>query len=230
MSMPFCGPPKKTNINKLFNLNKKLAMLSPKKKHYQYYFSSYKASKNIMHCSQGLKNFFRGYFHFKSADYKDNKPHKLKSFSAKEMKNMPEYYIMNFNLGMAQTIRKYMPTKKEIDNCLWLDTNDLNVYVKNFLNSGIQKSLYWYKVMLSNKEKMKIIKLNLSNSTKIPSIFISGNADWGIYQKPGDLENMESSFFKNYFGTFIIKNAGHWLQQEQPNKTFDTIINFYNKI
>ena len=48
MSMPFSGPPKKTNINKLFNLNKKLAMLSPKKKHYQYYFSSYKASKNII--------------------------------------------------------------------------------------------------------------------------------------------------------------------------------------
>ena len=80
--------------------------------------------------------------------------------------------------------------------------------------------------MLSKKEKLKIIKLNLPRSIYIPSIFISGNADWGIFQKPGDLEKMENIFFKNYFGRFIIQEAGHWVQQEQPNKTFEIIINF----
>ena len=84
--------------------------------------------------------------------------------------------------------------------------------------------------MLSKKEKLRIIKLNLPRYTSIPSIFISGSADWGIYQKPGDLENMESLFLKNYFGRVIINNAGHWVQQEQPDKTFNAIINFFKTI
>ena len=72
--------------------------------------------------------------------------------------------------------------------------------------------------------------MNLQNSIYTPSIFISGDADWGMYQKPGDLEKMENIFFKNYFGRFIIQQAGHWVQQEQPNKTFQAIINFLKKL
>ena len=53
--------------------------------------------------------------------------------------------------------------------------------------------------MLSKKEKLKIIKLNLPRSIYIPSIFISGNADWGIFQKPGDLEKMEKFFQKLFW-------------------------------
>ena len=84
--------------------------------------------------------------------------------------------------------------------------------------------------MLSKKEILKIIKLNLPVSINVPSIFISGNADWGMYQKPGDLEKMEKVFLKNYYGRFIIKQAGHWVQQEQPNETFNLILKFLKKI
>ncbi len=228
MSMPFSGPPKDKNINKLLNLNTKLSKI--KKKHYQYYFSTSKASDNMLNCDQGLTKFLRGYFHFKSNDYKGNKPFKLKSFSAKEMIKMPEYYIMNINLGMAQTVDKFMPTEDEINDCKWLSKSDLNFYVKNFSKSGFKKALFWYKVMLSKKEKLKIINLGLKSYINIPSIFIAGKTDWGIFQKPGDLERMQINFLKNYFGTKIIKGAGHWVQQEKPINTFNTIIKFYNKL
>ena len=46
-----------------------------------------------------------------------------------------------------------------------------------------------------------------------------------MYQKPGDLEKMEN-VFKKLLCRFIIKQAGHWVQQEQPNKTFDLILKF----
>ena len=217
-------------VNIFFEINRKLALLEPKRKHYQYYFSSYGANDNIMKCKQGLKNFLRSYFYFKSYDYKGNKPFKLKNFKAEELSKMPEYYIMKLNLGMAQTVKKYSPSAKELLRCIWLNDVDLKYYVKNYLNSGIKKPLSWYKVMLSKKEKLRIIKLKLPKSIYIPSIFISGSADWGMYQKPGDLEKMEKSFLKNYFGRFIIKQAGHWVQQEQPNKTFELIIKFFKKL
>ena len=230
MSMPFSGPPTLKSITSMYKINKKLALLKPKRKHYQSYFSSYGANDNIMQCKQGLSNFFRSYFYFKSYDYKGNKPFKLKSFTAKEISKMPEYYIMKFNLGMAQTVKKYSPTEKQILSCKWLNKIDLKYYIKNYLHSGIKKPLSWYKVMLSKKEQLKIIKLNLPKSIYIPSVFISGSADWGMYQKPGDLEKMENVFLSNYFGRFIVKQAGHWVQQEQPKKTFELIMKFLNKI
>ena len=61
-------------------------------------------------------------------------------------------------------------------------------------------------------------------------IFISGNTDWGMHQKPGDLECMQEKFFENNYGTFIIKDAGHWVQQEQPQKTSATILKFYKEL
>ncbi len=230
MSMPFPGPPLLKNISKFSEMNKKLALLKPKRKHYQYYFSSYGADANMMKCKQGLKDFLRSYFYFKSYDYRGNNPFKLKNFTAKEISKMPEYYIMKLNLGMAQTVKKYSPTNIEIAKCSWLNEIDLTYYFKNYLKSGIKKPLSWYKVMLSKKEKLKIIKLNLPKSIYIPSIFISGSADWGMYQKPGDLEKMENIFLKNYYGRFIVKQAGHWVQQEQPSKTFDFIFKFLKKL
>ena len=112
MSMPFPGPPIIKNIGNMKEINQKLALLKPKRKHYQYYFSSYGANKNIMKCKQGLNSFFRSYFYFKSYDYKKNTPFKLKSFTAEEISKMPEYYIMKLNLGMAQTVKIFSYTKR----------------------------------------------------------------------------------------------------------------------
>ena len=41
---------------------------------------------------------------------------------------------------------------------------------------------------------------------------------------------MENVFLKNYYGRFIVNQAGHWVQQEQPNETFDLINKFLKKI
>ena len=62
MSMPFPGPPIIKNIGHMEEINQKLALLKPKRKHYQYYFSSYGANKNIMKCKQGLNSFLEAIF------------------------------------------------------------------------------------------------------------------------------------------------------------------------
>ncbi len=227
MSMPFAGPPDINNIEQLFLLNKSLSFLKPRRKHYQFYFSSRNAAKNIMNCKQGLKSFLRGYFYFKSFDYPFNKPHKLEGYSSNELAKMPEYYIMKYNLGMAETIKKFMPSDKEILNCKWLTDKDILIYVNSFKKKGILEPLNWYKMMLSKREKYRLINMNLNKSINIPAIFISGIADWGTYQKPGELEKMEKVFFTNFYGTKIIKKAGHWVQQENPKETYKEIIKFF---
>ena len=183
----------------------------------------------MLYCKQGVFKFLRAYYHFKSYDHKENKPHKLKNFSNSQLEKMPEYYIMKNHLGMAQTVRKYMPDNDQIKKCLWLSDNDLKVYADSFVKNSFQGPLNWYKMMLDNKENKKIKNLKLPNKIDLPAIFIAGKADWGIYQKPGQLESMKD-FFNNYYGTVIIDKAGHWVQQEQPKKTFEAIYNFHKRL
>ena len=77
------------------------------------------------------------------------------------------------------------------------------------------------------KKKTKyLLNYNCLNKIKIPAIFIAGKADWGIYQKPGEYENMKK-FFTNNFKVYLIEKAGHW-QQENPEQTFKIMKNFYN--
>ena len=49
----------------------------------------------------------------------------------------------------------------------------------------------------------------------------------GIFQKPGALDIMENRLCTNYYGRHILKNAGHWVQQENPNDVVETLLNFY---
>ena len=229
MSMPFSGTFSKNSQFDLRKINTNLRLLKPPKKHYQIYFSGRTANKNMMHCKQGVTNFLRAYYHFKSYDYYGNKPQKLKNFSAKELSKMPEYYIMKRNKGMAQTVNNYMPKQNQIKKCQWLTNSDLKVYSTHFKKNTFQGPLNWYKMMLNLKENKKIKDLKLSNFIDIPTIFISGKSDWGIYQKPGQLEDMKK-FFKKFHGIFLIKKAGHWVQQEQPEKTFQAMNKFYKSI
>ncbi len=62
---------------------------------------------------------------------------------------------------------------------------------------------------------------------EIPSCFVAGEKDWGIYQKPGALDKVENDLCSNYKGRHIIQNAGHWVQQENPVDVAQTLIDFY---
>ena len=228
MSMPFSGTFSKNSQFDIRKINTNLRLLKPPKKHYQIYFSGRTANKNMMKCQQGLSSFLKGYYYFKSYSYKNNKPKILKDTSPLELCKMPEYYIMKRNLGIAETVANCMPNLAYIQECSWLSKKDLKVYVDSFKKNSFQKPLYWYKMMLDVKENMFLKSLKLPKLLKIPALFIAGQADWGTYQKPGQLEDMKK-FFYNLYDIVIITKAGHWVQQEQPYKSFKAINNFYKK-
>src|SRR5262249_50173156 len=58
------------------------AKLSPPRKYYQNYQPTPGANHDMLHAPQGLHAFFRAYYHYKSADWKGNKPHPLKARTA----------------------------------------------------------------------------------------------------------------------------------------------------
>ena len=71
-----------------------LAKLDPPRKYYRNYQRTPGASDDMLHAPQGLHNFFRAYYHYKSADWPGNKPHPLKGRTAAELAQVPTYYVM----------------------------------------------------------------------------------------------------------------------------------------
>src|SRR6516225_7477691 len=86
----------------------------------------------MLHAPQGLHAFFRAYYHYKSADWKGNKPHPLKVRTAAEMAKIPTYYVMERDKGMAATVAPFMPSAAEIAQCKWLTEAEVDVYATEY--------------------------------------------------------------------------------------------------
>ncbi len=222
-SLPFDTADKPPPSRSSADLYEELAKLPRPRKHYQQYYRTREANGNMWHADQGLQDFLRGYYHFKSADWKGNKPFRLASRSAVEMAKMPTYYIMEFADGMAETVAKHMPQSTEIENNAWLPNHELQVYVDEYSRTGFQGGLNWYRASgLALAEK----QLYAGRRIEQPSVFISGASDWGSYQKPGALELMQNEACTSMQALHLVDGAGHWVQQEQSTKTGELLVEF----
>ncbi len=233
MSAPFAGPPAlafDTADAPAFgaaaspDINAALAALQPPRKHYQSYYSMREANRNMHDCPQGMHAFLRAYYHMKSADWKENQPHRLKSFSADELAKLPRYYVMDRDQGMAETVAKEMPTAEEIARCQWLRGDELNVYSSEYERTGFQGGLQWYRCR-GGKFAAELETFS-GRTIDVPSLFIAGKSDWGVYQSPGALEKMQSSACTRMTGVHLIEGAGHWVQQEQAREVSRLLIAF----
>ena len=140
----------------------------------------------MRHCRQGVHDFLRAYFHHKSADRKQNRPHRLASWSAAELAKMPTYLADD----MATTVAKEMPSASEIATCKWLPDHELAVYTDEYQRNGFQGGLNWYRTRTSGAFDNEL-QLFSDRTIDVPSIFIAGKSDWGVYQQPGVLERMQ---------------------------------------
>jgi pimeloyl-ACP methyl ester carboxylesterase len=92
MSAPFGGPPS-LPFNTVHEpvkraedpIHRELAALPRPRKHYQWYYSTREANNDMHRAPQGVHDFLRAYYHHKSADWKDNQPYPLQSWTAGEI-------------------------------------------------------------------------------------------------------------------------------------------------
>jgi pimeloyl-ACP methyl ester carboxylesterase len=234
MSAPFAGPPAlpfdiadnpsrpKPTDN---SIHDELAKLDRPRKHYQWYYSTLPANADMWHCLQGVHAFLRGYFHYKSADWAGNKPFPLKSWTAGELAKMPTYYIMDLDKNMAETVAPEMPSAADIASCRWLPENELRVYSTEYERTGFQGGLQWYRARTQGLYEAEL-QLFSGRTIDVPSMFIAGKSDWGTYQRPGNFERMQQRACTRLLGCHLIDGAGHWVQQEQPERVSELLLRF----
>ena len=241
MSAPFPGPPPLPSNTandvsqraaaasaSIAEINAELAALRPPRKHYHWYYSTREAGGNMRNCPQGVRAFLRAYYHYKSADWKQNKPFPLKSWTAEELAKLPTYYVMELDKGMAETVAPQMPSESEIAACKWLPDAELSVYSAEYARTGFQGGLQWYRCRTSGKYTAGLQTFS-GRTIDVPSCFIAGKSDWGTYQKPGELESMQTSACTQMLGCHLVDGAGHWVQQEQPEKVSELLIQFLRR-
>jgi pimeloyl-ACP methyl ester carboxylesterase len=223
MSAPFRGAPREPFDWE--TLQGDLATLAAPRKHYQVYYSTREANADMWKCPQGLHAFLRAYYHYKSADSKGTRPHRLASASAAELAKLPFYYVMERNKGMAETVAARMPRAEEIAGCRWMPDRDLAVYAAEFQRTGFQGALQWYRCATSRRHAEELRAL-ADRTIDVPSCFIAGASDWGVHQRPHDFERMQKSVCTRMLGCHLVEGAGHWVQQEQPGEVSRLLLGF----
>jgi len=238
MSSPFEGPPalpfNTANGAPLpwpaptdDELDAELAKLNPPRKYYQNHQRTRGANDDMLHAPQGLHAFFRAYYHYKSADWKGNLPHPLKSRTATEMAQIPTYYVMEKDKSMAATVAPFMPSAAEIAACKWLTEAEVGVYATEYGRTQFTGALQGYRVRRGSDPKSLAEMRTFSGRTiDVPSMFVGGKSDWGTYQTPGAVDRMRTSACTRMVGFELLEGAGHWVQQEQPEQVSGLLVEF----
>jgi len=208
-------------------LDAELAKLNPPRKYYQNYQRTRGANDDMLHAPQGLHAFFRAYYFYKSADYKGNNPHPLKARTAAEMAQIPTYYVMEKDKGMAANVAPLMPPADYIANCKWLTEAEVDVYAAEYGRTGFTGALQGYRVRRGSDPRSIAEMHTFSGRTiDVPSQFIAGKSDWGVYQTPGAADKMRNSACTHMAGFHLLDGAGHWVQQEQPERVSSLLVQF----
>jgi pimeloyl-ACP methyl ester carboxylesterase len=213
------------------DMEKALSELSRPRKHYKWYYCTAPSNQEMTYpTGSELHTFLRGYFHLKSADWDGNAPHALKGWIASELAIMPRYYIMDLEDNMRQAVARDMreedPQVVSKRSSRWLPDSDLAVYVEEWGRNSFQGGLNWYRIQ-TQPEIASDVRAWSGAKISVPTKFVSGKQDWGTFQEPGAVEAMESgkSVMPGlYRGTVLVEGAGHWLNQEQPQRCVEEIL------
>jgi pimeloyl-ACP methyl ester carboxylesterase len=238
MSHPFNGPPRLplqpsndvSEKDMKIDMEAELAKLERPRKHYKWYYCTRDANREMLEPNEGLHGFLRGYFHLKSADWEGNNPHPLKAWEATELAKMPRYYIMDKQDTMRDAVAKDMANedrdKVQQKSQRWLTDAELRVYVGEYARTGFQGGLNWYRVQTQPKVSGEL-EVFAGKKIQVPCLFVSGKKDWGSFQEPGAVENMDK-ICTEFRGARYIEGAGHWLPQEQPKEAVEEILGLIN--
>lgn len=230
MSAPFAGAPAvhdggQPGAARASTIAEALARLPTPRKHYQHYYCTREAAGDLLDAPQGVHGFLRAYYHHKSADWPGNRPFPLQGFDAEQLAQMPTYYVMELDKGMAETVAQHMPDADMIEANRWLPDQSLAVYAAEYERTGFQGGLNWYRAAAAPGPEQEIFS---GRTLDQPVIFIAGEQDWGVHQSPGALARMASArVCTDFRGVHLVPAAGHWVQQEQPEQTLELLLDFF---
>ena len=182
----------------------------------------------MLHAPQGLHAFFRAYYHYKSADWKENKPYQLEGAHRRGDGEGPDLLCdgprqgHGRNGGAVHAVRGRDRRLQMAHRCrAWRLRHRIS-------RTGFTGALQGYRVRRGNDPRtLAELRTFAGRTVDVPICFIAGKSDWGSYKTPGELEAMQGPVSTKWRGTHFVDGAGHWVQQEQPEATAKLLLEFF---
>ncbi|KAK5192833.1 hypothetical protein LTR47_010376 [Exophiala xenobiotica] len=201
------------------------------RKHYKWYYCTAPSNEEMTYpTGQPLHEFLRGYFHLKSGDWDGNNPHALTGWTASELAKMPRYYIMDKDDDMRRAIARDMadedPNVVAERSRRWLPDDELAVYAGEYGRTSFQGGLNWYRIQ-TQPDIAGEMEVWSGAKISVPTVFVAGKRDWGTFQEPGAVEATEQAKSVKsgmYKGTVLVDGAGHWVNQERPERCVQEVL------
>ena len=232
MSTPFTGAPPRVSGQSL-SLRpltddpaiRGLGALRPPRKHYAAYYAGPEANRDLMEAPQGVTDWFLGYFFAKSAGWAGNRPRPLPEWSAEALAEIPTYYIMNRDETMAETVLAYWdPSEGGCPTAPWMTRAEAAVYAGEYARTGFQGGLNGYRCDVAGLND-RLTAPFAGMRMRVPYLYVAGEADWGTWQFAGAARRMAAQA-DDFRDMTLIPGAGHWVQQEQPERTNAALLRF----
>src|SRR5262249_32893573 len=132
---------------------------------------------------------------------------------------------------MAENVAPMMPSANYIASCKWLTEAEVDVYATEYKRTGFTGALQGYRVRRgSDPRSIAEMQTFFGRSIDLPSQFIAGKSDWGVYQTPGAVDKMRTTGCSHMSGFHLLDGAGHWVQQEQPEQVSALLIDFLRNV
>jgi len=106
----------------------------------------------------------------------------------------------------------------------WISADELDHYVAEFSRTGFTGGLNWYRNMDRNWE----IQGNLTSAAiTVPAMFIGGTDDLVLgFMRPDRAKEVITGPYREV----LIDGAGHWLQQERPDRVNELLLEFLSSL
>lgn len=107
----------------------------------------------------------------------------------------------------------------------WLQEDELQFFTEEFARTGFTGGLNWYRNMDRNRDLLAFLA-----GAKItqPSVFIAGEEDLVIQMYRRDFDRVYETMPALTSAT-LISGAGHWVQQENPDKVNAQLVQFLSQ-
>jgi hypothetical protein len=178
-----------------------VAALKPPRKYYMKYYATREANENCGTLRRECMPFAGLLPHEETGSKTTHFP--LRRRTASEWAKLPRYYVMDLDKGMAETVAPEMPSAAAIAACKWLPDNELKVYSTEYGRTGFQGGLQGYRLRWIRKYAAEL-QMFSGRTIDVPSLFVAGESDWGVYQNPGDLEKMQNTACARMLGVHLV--------------------------
>jgi pimeloyl-ACP methyl ester carboxylesterase len=116
----------------------------------------------------------------------------------------------------------YSATRAANDD-MWHAAQDLQVYSAEYSRTGFQGGLNLYRIF----DVYGDLNAFAGRTIDVPSCYIAGASEWGVYQSPGAFEAMQHGACTQLLGVHLVEGAGHSLAEEQPQRVNQLLIDFF---